>query len=57
MKAFWKSKVLLVNVVALGLHFAKLYIGVTSVPDVDPQGLAIANIVLRLITHKGLSRS
>lgn len=57
MKAFWKSKVLLLNVVALGLHFAKPYFGVMSIPDVDPQMLAIVNIVLRLITHKGLSRS
>lgn len=55
MKTFWKSKTLWVNVATLGLHYAKPYLGIDTIPDVDPQLLAIANIILRVVTNKPLA--
>ena len=50
MKAFWKSKTLWANVAALAVH----YVGVVPV---NPMVLAMANVVLRLITTQGLTAS
>lgn len=52
MKPFWKSKTVWVNAITLGLHFAKPYVGIETIPDVNPSVLAVANIVLRLITKQ-----
>lgn len=49
-----RSKTMWVNVITLGLHYAKPYLGVSTIPDVSPDVLAIANIVLRLVTNKGI---
>lgn len=54
-KAFWKSKTLWVNVVTLGLAVAKPVLGVDTIPQADPMYLAMVNIVLRLITNRGVS--
>ena len=56
-KSFWKSKTLWVNVVTLGLHYAKPYIGIDTIPDVSPEVLAIANMILRLVTHTSVTVS
>ena len=49
-----RSKVMWVNLITLGLHYAKPYLGVTTIPDVSPDVLAIANIILRVVTNKSL---
>jgi len=55
MKNFLKSKTLWVNVATLGLHYARPFLGIDTVPDVDPQLLAVVNIILRVVTNKGLT--
>ena len=54
MKSWFKSKTLWMNIATLGLHYAKPFLGITTIPDVQPELLAVANIVLRLVTNKGL---
>ena len=55
MKPFWQSKTLWLNIVTLGLHYAKPFLGIDTVPDVDPQLVMIANIVLRLVTKSAVT--
>lgn len=57
MKPFWQSKTLWVNALALGVHIANQYLGLTSVPDPNPTLLILANIALRLITKQPISVS
>ena len=49
-----RSKTMWVNVITLGLHYAKPYLGVSTIPDVSPDLLALANIVLRLVTRTSI---
>lgn len=56
-KQFWKSKVFWVNAVTLGLHYAKPHLGIDTVPDVNPEVLALANLVLRFFTNKAVTLS
>ena len=49
-----RSKTMWVNVITLGLHFAKPYLGISTLPDVSPDLLALVNIILRLVTTKSI---
>lgn len=58
MKPFWKSKVFWVNVLSLGLavgNGAGTGVDLSVVPDVDPALLALANLILRAFTTRGVS--
>ncbi len=56
-KPWYQSKTLWLNALALGVHVATSYLGVTSIPDVNPTVLAVANLVLRLVTKQPISVS
>ena len=53
MKKFWKSKTLWLNVASLGLYAAKTH--GFDVPAPDPQLVAIVNLILRVVTTKGIT--
>lgn len=53
MKKFWKSKTLWTNVVAIGLEVGKK-VGF-DIPTVPAEAVLLINIVLRLITTKGVT--
>ena len=55
MKPFWQSKTLWLNIVTLGLHYAKPFLGIDTIPDVDPQLVAVLNIILRIVTKTAVS--
>lgn len=52
MKAFWKSKTIWVNALAVGVYAAKHALGLAAIPDIDPAYLALGNMILRILTHK-----
>ena len=53
MKKFWKSKTLWANVASLGLYYAKQH--GFDVPAPSPEVIAVINLVLRVVTNKGVS--
>ena len=49
-----RSKTMWVNALTLGLHYAKPYLGISTIPDVSPDVLAFANVILRLLTKTSI---